>query len=90
MGSKPNNGPAIKLQEQSLAEQRRMNAFQMQFMKRQQAALEAQQPAPYRPQPAIPTAGKVGADEARLDLRTRLQRKYGYGKTVVGGAMAAA
>lgn len=89
MASKPNNGPALKLQEQGLAEQKKMNAFQMQFLKRQQKAMEAQQPEPYRAQPAIPTQSRAGADEARMDARTRLQRKYGYGKTIVGGAMAA-
>lgn len=87
--TKPNNGSAIALQKEGLDEQRRMNLFQMQFMKRQQKAMEAQQPQPYRPQPAIPTPGRANADEARIDLRERMKRKFGMGKTIIGGAAAA-
>lgn len=87
-GAKKSNSKAEKLQEESLAEQRRMNSFQMAFMKRQQAAMEQQQPAAYRAQPPIPTPAKAGAEEARMDLRQRMLRRFGVGNTVVGGRAA--
>lgn len=89
MSGGQSNTKATALQEESLALQRREFLFNNKFRQRQLTAMEAQQPEPYRPQPANPTQQKAGADDARLSLRDRMLRKFGMGKTIVGGVYAA-
>jgi hypothetical protein len=87
MSSSGSNSAAIKLQRESLDEQKRANAAQLEFLARQTEALRKQVLPAYKPGSPAPTAATAGTDYASAQERLAQQRRFGYADTIYGGAM---
>jgi len=85
MSSSGSNKEAIRLQRESLDEQKRANAAQMAFMDQQLAALRRAQVSPFRAGSPPPTPGTAGADFAGMQEALLAARRFGFLDTVRGG-----
>lgn len=88
-GGGSSNKEAVRIQRESLEEQKRANAAQLAFMSQQTAALQKQRISPYRPMSPPPTPSTAGSDYARALQLQQATRMYGYNKTVRGGLRGA-
>jgi hypothetical protein len=75
----------MRLQRESLAEQRRMNDAQLEFFARQTKALANTQMPQFRPNSPPPTPATAGSDQARMMMLMEAKNRYGFADTVQGG-----
>lgn len=80
----------MALQRESLEEQKRANATQLEFLARQTEILRKQQIPAYKPGSPAPTPGTAGADYASAQEKIVASRRFGYNKTLRGGLGRAA